>query len=196
MADATAGALTFDGVLLAGGLSSRMGRNKALITFDGVVLWRIQLGLLATAGGGEMRVSVRHGVDWLPAEVPRVEDDGSAGPLGGIAAALAVTRATHLMVMAVDLPEMTSAWWTQLREVCRPGIGAVGRHGHSHFEPLAAIYPVELADEARRAVEQGRLSLQDFVSDAIAAGTIREVTIAPNQIDWFKNLNSPEDVGS
>lgn len=88
------------GVVLAGGRSSRMGCDKALLIWHGRPLIEHQLALLRAAGTDMVRVSgdrpAYHGIaDVLP----------KAGPLGGLASIAAhIDNDTQLLVIPVDMP--------------------------------------------------------------------------------------------
>ncbi|MCW5549944.1 MAG: molybdenum cofactor guanylyltransferase [Opitutaceae bacterium] len=181
--------LSFSAVLLAGGRSSRMGADKALLPTQGRPLWQRQVEVLRAAGAREIFFSVRPEQAWIPAGVQVVQDAvAGAGPLAGIAAALAACGDGHLAVLAVDLPRMEPAWFARLLERCGPGAGAVGRRGN-FYEPLAAIYPRELLAAATEALARGELSLQAFIA---GAGTrMRSVEIGSNESEWFLNWNEP-----
>lgn len=182
-------ALTFSAVLLAAGRSSRMGVDKAMLRMADGALWERQLGVLRAAGCREMMISARPEQTWVPASTLVVHDARpDAGPLAGIAAALAQTDATHLMVLAVDLPRMEPGWLMRLKSHCAPGVGAVGRHAE-FFEPLAAIFPRELRGAAESALGSGELSLQRFIGSAGEAMTA--VEISPAEAIWFTNWNAP-----
>lgn len=179
--------ISLSAVLLAGGRSSRMGRDKAMLPVDGGPLWRRQWDLLAAAGASERLLSVRGDQAWVPAEVATVRDAvPGAGPLAGIAAGLAAMRGTHLLVLAVDLPRMEAAWFERLAAGCSPGIGAAGWHD-GFFEPLAAIYPRELAAPASAALARGEYALQRFI--AAAGPALRRVDIPAAEASWFANWN-------
>lgn len=182
-------ALSFSAVLLAGGRSSRMGRDKALLPAGETVLWQRQWALLANAGAGDCWLSAREDQTWVPAGIAVVRDGiADAGPLAGIAAALEKMRGTHLLVLAVDLPRMEAAWFEKLKTVCAPGVGAVGwRDGF--FEPLAAIYPRELALDAVQRLIRGEYALQRFIIDA--GDAMKSVDINANEAAWFANWNEP-----
>lgn len=99
------------GVVLAGGQSRRMGRDKALLTWQGRALIEHQMALLEAAGVDEVRVSgerpAYHGIADVLAH---------AGPLAGIAGvAQAITGDAHLLVIPVDMPLLTPALLSRLR---------------------------------------------------------------------------------
>ncbi len=192
--------MTWNGLLLAAGLSRRMGRDKALLPAgDGRPLWRRQLDVLSQAGADELLVSARAEQSWVPPGVTRVEDAVSGtGPLAGLAAALTRCNGTHLLVLAVDLPAMSAVWFGELQRACEPGCGAAGVHapgtGDEKFEPLAAIYPCELAAWADEALGRRELALQPLLRRAVAAGLMRAVPIIAGRERWFENWNQPMPV--
>jgi molybdenum cofactor guanylyltransferase len=146
--------------------------------------------VLARTGAREIMLSARADQSWLPDEVTVVQDARpDAGPLAGIAAAMAKMRHSHLIVLAVDLPKMEPAWFIELMKQCAPGVGAVGRH-EGYFEPLAAIYPRELLGAAETALAKGEYSLQQFIKSADVAMNVREITAS--EATWFTNWNEPE----
>ena len=189
----------FSAVLLAGGRSSRMGgRDKAEILLpDGRPLWRRQLeDVLRPLGPAEVFLSgpPRAG---LPADVHVLPDQTPGlGPLSGVAAALGTARAPLVVVLAVDLPAMTAAFFRErLLPLCSPTRGAVGLGPDGFFEPLAAVYPGAargLADEHLHGADR---SLQSFVRAAVARGWVTPVELRPEDAGQFINWNRPEDVG-
>jgi molybdopterin-guanine dinucleotide biosynthesis protein A len=87
------------GLVLAGGLSSRMGRDKAALTIDGVTL--LQRAILALHDAGAAIVAVsgdRPG--GIPDRWPR------SGPVGGIASAADRLPDGELLVVPVDMPRL------------------------------------------------------------------------------------------
>src|SRR5438552_17263718 len=127
-------------VLLAGGESRRMGRDKATLLFHGKPLWQIQLELLRRLGPAETFVSARSDPSWRPADVQFVADDPpSRGPLSGLAASLAKMNPAHLLALAVDMPFMTEQYMKFLCAQIKPGVGVLPKIDN-RAEPLAAIY--------------------------------------------------------
>jgi molybdopterin-guanine dinucleotide biosynthesis protein A len=184
----------FGALLLAGGASRRMGRDKALLPLpDGRLLWQRQLGVLQELTPTELYIS-GPAKDGYPAAVRRLEDARPGlGPLSGIAAGLRVLQAPLLVVLAVDLPMMTAAFLQRLLEACGPQHGRVPRHAQTgYYEPLAAIYPREcgrLAEERLRGNDQ---SMQTFIG---AAGTlIQALDLKQEDEPLFVNWNEPDAV--
>ena len=183
--------LTFSAVLLAGGRSVRMGVDKALLPFTGRELWQRQWTLLDELGVTQKYLSARAEQTWMSEGIEVVRDHiANAGPLAGITAAMARATTTHLIVLAVDLPQMQPSWFEMLRDDCAPGIGAVGRHD-GFYEPLAAIYPCAMRDAAEQALRSDQRSLQRFI--ARAGPAMKSLEIAETQAALFANWNEPGD---
>jgi molybdenum cofactor guanylyltransferase len=90
------------GFVLAGGQSSRMGRDKALELFGGRSLIEIALETLRQAGVDAAIAGAR---SELSGFAPVVEDrEPDQGPLAGICAALSATSAERVAFVSVDLP--------------------------------------------------------------------------------------------
>ncbi len=90
------------GFVLAGGESTRMGRDKALVQFAGGPLILHALELLRNAG---LEPSIAGARSPLDAYAPLVPDaTPGRGPLGGICAGLASTSAERGVFLSVDLP--------------------------------------------------------------------------------------------
>ena len=186
--------MTISAVLLAGGKSSRMGQDKAMLSFRGEPLWRSQIELLRRVHPQQTLVSARIDPAWRPVDVEFVTDEEpSRGPLSGIAAALKHTTADHILVLAIDMPFMTEEYLRRICEQARPGQGAVPIID-DRAEPLAAIYPREAKYDFDRALSGNDFSLQTLIRDLIADGKLRSVEVLVSDVPLFRNLNSPEDV--
>lgn len=173
-----------------------MGRDKAFLDFEGTPLVRRQAALLAAVGCREILISGRPGVDYGVPEARVIFDPADdQGPLGGLVAALRTMQEARLLALAVDLPRMTAEFLQRMISVGDASMSVVpcGRHG---YEPLGACYARSLRGPAEAALIGGRLSLQELVAEAEAAGLVRRLSLSPGDERVFENWNAPEDVSS
>ena len=185
--------MKFTAVILAGGKSSRMGRDKAWLEMDGQPLLARQIGIVREAGVAEVLVSGRAEVDYTQFQLPVLLDVGPAqGPLAGIERALSVCAASHLLVLAVDLPRMSSTYLQRLMEYCSTSVGVVPSLSRQ-LEPLVAIYPKGCLPLAQAAIEKGDFAVRDFALNCAASGFLREVDVAAADAPHFDNWNRPSD---
>jgi len=94
------------GIVLAGGLSSRMGTDKAKLIRQDKDMLAFSIGQLKSTGITDVIVS-GNGYD--------VADDyAQAGPLGGIYSALRKYQPQSVLVLPVDLPLLSTSLLTEL----------------------------------------------------------------------------------
>jgi molybdenum cofactor guanylyltransferase len=178
-------------VLLAGGRSSRMGRDKALLDFDGEPLWKRQLHTLRRLRPEEIFISGWSRKEWEDYEV--IADEVlDAGPLAGVAASLHRCSTSHLIVLAIDLPRMTANYLSSLLALAAEGEGVVPVSTRG-FEPLAALYPQRCRQIAQDCLEDGDYSMQCFLRKVCARGWLRAQPVLPNEVEFFTNLNTVAD---
>jgi len=187
--------MTISAVLLAGGESRRMRRDKAVLQFRGRPLWQLQLELLRKIEPQEIFVSARTDPPWRPVDVEFVRDaPPSRGPLSGITAALTQTKSDHLLVLAIDTPFMTLEYLRQLLDNLKVGYGIVPMIDNC-AEPLAAVYPRNAAVDFGQALSGKNFSLQPLVASLIAANKVWPVPVSNEEKPLFRNLNEPDDLG-
>jgi molybdopterin-guanine dinucleotide biosynthesis protein A len=134
------------GVVLAGGQSRRMGRDKALLNWQGAPLIEHQIALLRAAGMEAVYVSgERPDYQGIADAVPR------SGPVGGVASiARALTVDANLLIIPVDMPRLTPALLSALY-TANPAARCLRYAGH--------VLPMRLRLDARsRACIHERLS--------------------------------------
>ena len=112
-----------EGFILAGGESSRMGRDKALLELNGVTLTAQTARLVESVAGRSAIIGDSVRLEGLSLRV--IEDDfPGAGPLGGIATALRASEAEWNLIVACDMPYLTREWlelfdWASASIGCR-----------------------------------------------------------------------------
>jgi len=148
------------GVVLCGGASVRMGTEKALLEMDGELLVSRVAGRLASVADPVLLAPGRPGRLCLDLEYPELADERpGAGPLAGVAAALAASPHPLVAVVAVDMPFASPAVFELLAEL-HSGEDAVVPVTASGREPLHAVYSTRCLPAAREALAAGRLGMR------------------------------------
>jgi len=178
-------------VLLAGGKSSRMGRDKAFLEIEGQPLWRRQIETLQSLSPEQLVISGPPREAWRKFEIV-ADVIAGAGPLAGVATALRKCPSPHLLVLAVDLPAMSADFLRSLLARCRDDQGIVPRSSRG-IEPLAAVYPARSVALAAASLLSRDFSMASFVQRALREKLVREHAISPPEENLFANLNTPVD---
>lgn len=180
--------------VLAGGQSTRMGRDKAFVEFEGRTLLTRALDLARSVSPDVWIVGT---CAKFAAFAPTVEDifPGS-GPLGGIHAALRSSSADLNLIVAVDLPFVTPELLSYLVERTResPATVTVPHCGQGN-QPLCAVYRRAFADAAEIALKEGRFKIDAlFVNESTQVIDEDELKRKGFSAEMFRNLNTPEDL--
>jgi molybdopterin-guanine dinucleotide biosynthesis protein A len=185
--------MNISAVLLAGGESRRMGKDKATIFFRGRPLWQKQIDLLRVLPTEEIFVSARTDPTWRPSGVQFVSDEPpSRGPLSGLSATLARISTDHLLALAIDMPLMTENYLRVICNLIEPGRGVLPMMGN-RAEPLVAIYPKSTAADFVTALSGSDFSLQSLTKRLVQAGKLSLVKVLEEEARIFRNLNSFTD---
>ena len=182
------------GAVLTGGISARMGTDKALLPVGGIAMALRVARAMEAAGasrviavGGDAPALRGLGLDVVAD--PRQGD----GPLAGISAALHVAHGTFdaVAVLACDLADASPDGIRQVldalerradAEVAVPVAG-------SRIEPLHAAWRPAAATAIDAALEQGERAVHTVI-ERLTAVEVHGLDPA-----WFRNVNSPADLG-
>ena len=178
-------------MVLAGGASSRMGLDKALLEESGESLARRAAGRLA---GVCPEVMVADGGRGLVPGLGSVADGPGKGPAAGILGAAAIHPGRPLLVLACDLPAVPPSLLAEI--AASPGDLVLPRW-EGRAEPLCALYgPAALAALAGQ-VAHGRFALHELAGlEGLAVRWLDEerLTVHGRPAAMFLNLNTPEDL--
>lgn len=181
-------------VLLAGGQSRRMGRDKATVKWRGRPLWEWQVEKLRALRPEKIFVSARTDVPWRPVDVEILLDPPpSRGPLTGLAAALASIETDHLLAVAVDMPFMTTVHLRGLCDRASDGMGVIPMID-GKAEPLCAIYPKEARPVFLEALQGDNFSLQPIMRKLIALNMLLVMPVSGSAREFYKSVNEPQDL--
>lgn len=186
--------MQFSAVILAGGESKRMGRAKAWLEHEGKSLLRLGVDKIRALGIEEVFISGRAGEDYAALKCPVLFDlEPGFGPLGGIERGLYQCSSPLLLVLAVDLPQMSVPFLQNLLTRCDRLTGVVPKL-HQQLEPLAAIYPKRCQALVTAAIARSRWAARDFAGAARQERAVHTFSVAPADERCFANWNYPADL--
>jgi molybdopterin-guanine dinucleotide biosynthesis protein A len=186
--------MNLSAVILAGGESRRMGHDKAWLEVAGQSLLARAMSAVRDSGIEEVLISGRAGADYSALRCPVLLDrELGCGPLSGIERALEAASAPLLLVLAVDLPNMTSAFLRKLAGRCDPLTGVVPKL-RGQLEPLAAIYPKRCRFIALDCLVKCQRAARNFADACLREQAVRTFAVPRTDICCFENWNSPADL--
>jgi molybdopterin-guanine dinucleotide biosynthesis protein A len=181
------------GFAVAGGVSLRMGRDKALLPWGETDLLGHALARLARVSS-DVRI--------LCGAAPRYDDRGfpvvtdaepGLGPLAGAAAALEAAGGRPALLLAIDLPGVPAELLAGLASRLA-GFDAVVPFSPAGPEPLCAVYGPACLEAARACLGGGRLAMRALL-DQVSVRTVppAELSVFGDPAHLFVNLNEPGD---
>jgi molybdenum cofactor guanylyltransferase len=186
--------MNLSAVILAGGESRRMGRDKAWIELDGEPLISLAVKKVRQLGVREVFISGRAGEDYSALKCPVLVDlEPNFGPLGGIERALFTCESPLLLVLAVDLPRMTTAFLETLVARCDRLTGTVPKV-NGGIEALAAVYPKRCHAVAFDLIVKCRHAAREFAESCLREHAVCIFPVPPAQAGNFTNWNNPHDI--
>lgn len=178
-------------VILAGGASRRMGRDKATLPYRGATLLQYQIDRYRPLGSVAVSVA-RPGAYPFTDALELVDRYPDAGPLNGILAGFS-TGAPELLLTAVDLPYGDPALALRLAELRGDADICMLRRGTKGVEPLFALYGSGCAAAAERCLRAGKRAMTELF------GLCSVRYVLPEELPEFdldrclRNVNTPED---
>jgi molybdopterin-guanine dinucleotide biosynthesis protein A len=184
--------VSLSGVVLAGGQSQRMGRNKALLELEGQTLIARVLDSLSPLCD-ELIVSTSDVelYNGLPVQVVTDVFPGR-GALGGIHAGLMAMRNEQAVVVACDMPFINLSFLRYMA-VVSPGYDVVVPQLGEYYEPLHAIYSATCREPVVQLLSEGPRRVVDLYSRVrVRKVTAAEVRLFDAELSFF-NVNTPQE---
>ena len=177
--------------IMAGGKSTRMGRDKAFVTLGGKTLldravdrWKGWGKSLFLSVGSEDRKKL------APMDaVPVFDRYPGFGPLGGLHGGLLVCDTEYLLLCAVDTPFLTPEHAEKLVEAIGTADACVYTL-EGWPQPLFGLYRMSCLSVAQLLLEQGEGRMMRLLD------TVNTVRIPVEKAADFRNLNTPEEVAA
>lgn len=177
-----------DCIVFAGGKSSRMGRDKALLPFGGYdTLSEFQLKRLEPMFH-RVYISAKN-KDKFPIEIPLIPDPEGAefAPTAGFVSVFQMLDVERVMVLSVDTPFIDETVFTALLDADRGDLDAVIAQTASGTHPMCGIYHRSLLEEFERMLREGDHRLGKLLH----ASNTRYVMF--DDETPFANLNHPHE---
>jgi len=185
-------------IILAGGGSTRMGEDKALLTIDRMPLLQ-QTCLYAQAVASQVYIItpwperyqeiVPEGCEMIP-EICS-SHNSPQGPLPGLHQGLQRQITQWVLALACDLPKLTipelQFWCEQLEAVSEEAVAFLPKSPQG-WEPLCGFYHQQCQSLFAQYLESGKRSFQGFLSQH----PVQELKVRDRAVLF--NCNTPEDL--
>ena len=184
-------------VLQAGGKSTRMGKDKALLPFQGIPLIK-RLRDRFSDMGDELLVITNDFSGYQDLAVPLYKDIiPDRGALGGLYTALSISKNPLVGLIAADLPFASPALLAHLIKILlTSGAEAAIPSTKKGLEPLHAVYRRDTSlPLVKGAIDQNLWRMNSWFDQAeILILTPEETRRVSSSKHTFLNLNTPEDL--
>jgi molybdopterin-guanine dinucleotide biosynthesis protein A len=181
-------------VVLAGGLSRRLGRDKALLEFGGQTLLARTVEVLAPLCREVIVVTNSPQAHAHPAA--RLVGDllPGMGSLGGIYSGLSASATRDILAVGCDMPFLNPRVIAYLMSQT-PGFDVVMPRHHSLLEPLHSIYSKTCLPFIEDLLRERRLRIRELLP-LVRVRYVDESELTPWDPDHrsFRNINTPQDL--
>ncbi|MDQ3829842.1 MAG: molybdenum cofactor guanylyltransferase, partial [Candidatus Tectomicrobia bacterium] len=180
-------------VILAGGKSRRMGRDKAFLPFGKGMLIERVIEVIQQVTDDVILITntpeqyQRFGLPMFSDVIPE------AGSLGGIYTGLVSAKTLYSLCLACDMPFVRPEFLCFLRETASEADVVIPRNAED-FQPLCAVYSQVCREPIRQRIEAGRLKITGFF-DHVRVRIIEGELLTrydPHDVMFF-NANTPEE---
>lgn len=193
----------FTGYVLVGGKSSRMKTDKAFLETGGETFVERAVKNLAATCENRVKIVLNKTqtsfIEKISADVSYIFDVlENRGALGGIHAALKNCETKYAIILAVDLPLVTTEAIEKLAAITLNSnkfIAVVPRQTDGKFQPLCAVYRTKycLPPLERLMNENDSASVKEFLKTISPRFIDRNKLTADDSADIFFNVNQPSD---
>jgi molybdenum cofactor guanylyltransferase len=175
--------------ILTGGKSSRMGTDKALLPWNQTTVVEHLAGMAIEVAGSVTLVGEPHRYQHLGLHCIADLRPG-LGPLSGLEAALTATEAAWNLILACDMPNVSSKMLERLF-VCASESNALAvllRDQQSRVHPLCAVYHHDCLPPIQHALDHGHFRLINLAECLNPAYLDIDSTVY--------NINTPEELSA
>ena len=181
------------GIILAGGKSSRMGKDKGMIQLAGKPL--ISYSIDALKPFCDQILISSNSEDYELFGYPVHKDIfPDSGPMGGIYSCLLQSSSTLNLVLSCDMPLVSQSLIKYILDKSNKNSISVPVHGDNFIEPLCASYSTTTIPYLKKLIEQNSLKLIDLIDIAPSRQIRLDSSLPFYNPDLFLNINRPGDL--
>ncbi len=182
------------GIILAGGKSRRMGKDKIFLPFPDRPLLEVMVDKLSSLFP-QLLIITHLPVNFQEKDKIKVAPDilPNKGPLGGIYTGLLYSRSEYNFIVACDLPFLQERLVRKIIEASE-GYDVILPEWGGRLQPLCAVYSRNCISPIEKELRQNNLKITSFFS-LVKVRVIEEEEVLkwdPEGIS-FLNINTPED---
>ncbi|MDP2722983.1 MAG: molybdenum cofactor guanylyltransferase [Bacteroidales bacterium] len=183
------------GIVLSGGKSRRMGKEKGLCHFRGKALITYAIDTLKPLCR-TLIISANDKIDQYELLDYRVISDEipDAGPIGGLYSCLRQSQSAINLVISCDTPFVTIEVYQELLKYSHDYQAVVPIHENGFIEPLTACYHLSCISVVQQQLTAGNFKMMDLLEKLNTKYVRIESAIEGSKASLFHNLNSPEDL--
>ena len=183
--------MNLSAAILAGGQSSRMGRDKALLVLNRQRLID-RLVQEFSASCSEIVISAAHQDDYKECGVPVVADEfRGIGPIEGIRQSLLFCSFDHVFVCAVDTPFVRREMMLYLAEFISSDYDAVVFCEKDRIHPLCGIYSKAVLPAIQDLIAERQYRLTELLSRVRTKYV--DISLSCFGRETLRNINTPDD---
>jgi len=179
--------------ILAGGKSSRMGRDKGLVSLNDKPMVSYTLDLCKDLGYSPILVASQE--EYAALGYPVIKDlVPDKGPMGGLHTALEHNdqKATYVLLFSCDMPFIPKNAIYKLVEAAT-GQSVIVSEFMKNINPLFALYHKDLKEQVKTNIEMGHLKMKDFIEESLHIKVDMEDLVLQSP-ERFMNINTPVEL--
>jgi len=185
------------GIILAGGKSTRLGRNKAMELLSGKILVHYVYDSLKPLTKQILIVTSEDqaALPYPAASIVLTDIYSDKGPLSGIYTGLSSAEYDYSIVVGCDMPFLNKKLLRHMVEECRGFDAVVPRLGPSKIEPLYSVYSRNCLGPIKVQLQKGRLQISTLFDEInVKYLGVQECRQFDPKLLSFLNINNQDDL--
>lgn len=179
------------GVVLCGGKSRRMQKDKALLEYHSMPQWNYVSHLIQPfCKEVVLSVNLQQQQTWVPDSIEHIVDKEyykNHGPLTGVLSAIEDNKNQALLFVACDYPILRMEHILEIMKNRAPEFDVVCYKNKDQIEPLISLFEVSAFQKLTSFFESGNDSMATFIA------SVRTHYISVSEVDFLKNVNHLKD---